>query len=104
MLHIGPELSLTCKPSSCTGCTVSGTTGVSLPTPDSDVVAAMITTEQDGIRFRWDGEVPDAEGIDGSLSLPITNSMVVSGRDIITAIKMVPASSSAWVSVGYIRA
>lgn len=104
MNEIGTPVQLVTRPSSNTGTTVSGTTGTALPTPDNDVVAALIMVETADVRMRFDGTTPTTTGVDGSLLLATTTSWMIHGRDIITAISMVPVSDDAWVSVAYIKA
>jgi hypothetical protein len=91
------------SPSDNCGSTISGTMGTSLPTPDNDVVAAIITVETADVTMRWDGEVPTNTGVDGSMLMQMDSVWEVYGRDILVGMKFVPVSGDAFITAAYLK-
>lgn len=91
------------KPSTNTGVTVSDTTGTALPTPDTDVVAAIINVETADVRVRWDGTAPDQTGVDGAQLWKKDSVWEVIGRDIIVGLRFTPVSAAAFVTGAYLK-
>ncbi|HCV42635.1 MAG TPA: hypothetical protein DGH68_04055 [Bacteroidetes bacterium] len=90
-------------PSTNVGVTISGTTGVALPAPDNNVVAAILTIETADVRMRWDGTAPAQSGVDGSQLMKQDSVWEITGRDVISALRFVPVSASAFVTGAYIK-
>jgi hypothetical protein len=90
------------KPSSNVGVTISGTLGTALPTPPTDVVGGIITIESNDVRMRYDGTVPLSTGVDGATLMKKDSIWEITGRDFFTAMRFVPVTSNAYVTVAYI--
>jgi hypothetical protein len=89
------------KPGTITGVTVS-TTAVTLTTPGTDTVGAILVVESNDVRMRWDGDDP-ASGVGGGQLMKKDSIWEVTGRDILTAMKFIRVSADAYVSVSEIK-
>jgi hypothetical protein len=90
------------KPSLNTGVTFTGTTAVSLPSPSTDVVAAILIIETNDCRMRCDGTNSQA-GVGGGILMKKDSVWEIQGRDILSAMTFVPESSAGYVSVLYLK-
>ena len=79
--------------------TVSVTSVVtSLPTPDNDVMRAMIAVETNAVRMCWDGTDPSS-----SVGYPMAagTHWIVTDRDLLAAMRFISQSGTATLSVAY---
>lgn len=91
------------RPSANSGVTVSSTYGVGLPTPANNVIGAILTVETADVRMRWDGTTPLQTGVDGSTLMRKDSVWEVLSRDLLTSMKFVPVSDSAFIVAAYLK-
>ena len=70
------------KPSDNIFVTISNTS-TSLPTPNENVIGAILTVETGDVRMRYDGVAPDG-GVGGGMPMVAGSVWEFQGRDILT--------------------